>query len=232
MDSALGILVWSAAGVGVIHTLVGVDHTLPFVVLGRAQGWRLRRVLALTFVCGLGHVLSSVILGGLGLGLGLAAARLEWIEGLRGGLAAWGLILFGLGYAGWSFARERRRQRHVHRHADGTVHTHGHDGAHHDHARTNPRTVTAWSLFVIFVLGPCEPLIPLVMLPALDLGVAAAVPVVVAFAASTIGTMLAVVALGYAGLRAPVWRRIEPYGHTLAGVAVAASGLAIKFLGI
>jgi len=232
METTIGILIGTAISVGFIHTLIGIDHSLPFVVLGRAQGWSLGRVLALTAACGVGHVVSSIALGAVGIFLGSRLSTLQWIEASRGELAAWGLIVFGLVYAGWSFARQRRRQRHAHEHAGGHVHTHEHDTAQHDHSSINARTVTAWSLFVIFVLGPCEPLIPLLLVPALDLGIGAAVPVVLAFAVTTIGTMLVVVSLGYVGLRMRVFRRFERHAQTLAGLAIASSGVVIQMLGI
>ena len=98
MDTGLNILLMSGISIGFIHTLIGVDHSLPFVVLGRAQGWSLTKVLTITGLCGLGHVLSSVVLGTAGIGLGVAISRLEWVEGVRGSLAAWTLIIFGLTY--------------------------------------------------------------------------------------------------------------------------------------
>jgi hypothetical protein len=235
MDATLGILLTTAIGVGFVHTLIGIDHTLPFVVLGRAQGWSLRRVLVITGLCGLGHVASSVVLGVLGIGLGVLVSRLEWIEAVRGSLAAWVLIIFGLAYAAWSFARSRRSCRHTHAHAGGVVHAHDHLGSHGHHggdAPLNPAAVTAWSLFIIFVLGPCEPLIPLLMVPAMDLGTPAVVAVALAFGVTTIGTMLGIVTLGYLGLRLAWSRRLEAHANTLAGLAIAASGLAIQLFGI
>jgi nickel/cobalt exporter len=231
MAMTLNILLVSAVGIGFLHTLIGVDHSLPFIVLGRAHGWSLRRVLGVTALCGLGHVLSSVVLGIVGVTLGWAVADLEWIDGGRGNLAAWLLIVLGLAYAGWSFARQRRSQRHLHRHADGTVHAHEYPGA-HSHGSVSPATVTAWGLFVVFVLGPCEPLIPMLMVPAVDVGVAAITLVVLAFGLTTIGTMLLMVTVGYLGLSLPVFRRCEAHAHTIAGLAIAGSGLAIELLGI
>lgn len=235
MDDATWLLLGTAVSIGFFHTLIGLDHTLPFVVLGRAQGWPLRRVLAITFLCGLVHVLSSVVLGALGIGLGVALERLEWIESSRGDLAAWLLIVFGLSYAAWSFSRGRRQGEHAHVHGDGTVHLHEHpEGAPHGHldpAAASAR-LTAWSLFVIFVLGPCEPLIPLLMVPAMRGGVAPAALVATAFGVTTIATMMALVALGYLGLGVPVFRRLEPHAHTMAGLAIASSGVAIRVLGI
>ena len=227
------ILVGSAISIGFVHTLIGIDHTLPFVVLGRAQGWSYRKTALITALCGLGHVASSVVLGMLGIGLGVALGHLEWVEATRGSFAAWFLIVFGLAYAGWSLARGRRKQRHVHSHDGGMVHAHGESAPSHAHgSKLQPAALTAWSLFVIFVLGPCEPLIPLLMVPAFDLGAWAAVPVTVAFAVTTIGTMLLLVTAGFYGLAMPVFKRLEGHANTLAGLAIAASGLAIQLFGI
>ena len=53
---------------------------------------------------------------------------------------------------------------------DGTVHDHTHDHheshAHMHEAPAGRTNLTPWALFIIFVLGPCEPLIPLFVLPA------------------------------------------------------------------
>ncbi len=232
VETTFGILIGSAVSIGFIHTLIGIDHSLPFVVLGRAQGWRLGKVLGLTFLCGLGHVLSSVVLAGVGIGLGVAVGRLEWLESARGSLASWTLIAFGLAYAGWSIARRRRRQRDTHVHDDGTVHAHVHAGAHRTHGAVKPAVVTGWALFIIFVLGPCEPLIPLLIVPALSLGTWPTIAVASAFSITTIGAMMVVVTIGHFGLKLAPMRRLEEHVQTLAGLALAASGLAIKLFGI
>lgn len=231
---ALDVLLATAVSIGFFHTLIGVDHSLPFMVMGRAHGWPLRKVLALTFLCGLGHVLSSVVLGTAGIGLGTALERLEWIEASRGELAAWSLIVFGLTYAAWSFARSRRVTEHTHAHPDGTVHAHQRPDHGHRHGldRGSAARLTAWSLFVIFVLGPCEPLIPLLMVPALGWGWGSVALVAAAFGVTTIATMMAVVTVGYLGLGVPKFRALERHAHTLAGLAIASSGLAIRALGI
>ena len=243
------VLVGAAVGIGFIHTLIGVDHTLPFVVLGRARGWSLRKTLWITTLCGSGHVASSVLLGGAGIALAISATGLdtglapgwmssrvgtfETIEALRGDLAAWALILFGLVYAGWSLARQRRRQRHVHEHADGVVHSHTHPTLReHTHPAASTASLTAWSLFVIFVLGPCEPLIPLLMVPAFEVGLWAVVPVTLAFALTTLAAMLAVVTAAHRGLALGRFPRLRRHAHTLSGLAIAGSGLAIRLLGI
>ena len=130
------VLVSAAVGIGFVHTVIGIDHTLPFVVLGKARGWSLRRTLWVTGLCGGGHVASSILLGGAGIGLAIFATGLDtregyhWMQGrvgsfesieaVRGDLAAWALVVFGLTYAAWSLARRRRSQRHVHEHPAGS----------------------------------------------------------------------------------------------------------------
>ena len=105
--------------VAVLHTAVGPDHYLPFVMLARARRWSMRRTLGVTAVCGVGHVASSLLLGGLGLALGRSVGDLEQLEGQRGELAAWARVAFGLAYALWGVrhAWRRRRGLHLHGHA-------------------------------------------------------------------------------------------------------------------
>lgn len=247
MDNIADTLLATALTVGVIHTLIGVDHAIPFIVLSRAQKWSLYKTWWITGLCGLGHVLSSVVIGAVGIGLGVAVSKLEWIESQRGSLAAWTLIGFGLAYTVWGLYRGWRSRSPAHLHADGTVHSHpsgpSHEHPHedgHTHHHHGPRVVggfveatpTVGALFVVFVLGPCEALIPLLMVPASqnDPGLVAAV--VAVFGVATIATMLTVVTLGYYGIRARVFDVLERHAHTAAGLAIALSGIGIQLLGI
>jgi nickel/cobalt exporter len=238
MESELGILALTAATIGFVHTVTGPDHYLPFIVIGRARRWRLGRTLAVTGVCGLGHVLGSVVLGAVGIGLGVAVHKLNVIEGTRGEIAAWLLITFGLLYATWGWRRARRGHVHTHRHVhgDGTVHDHHHAhhaGHVHVHDDGNDKqSLTPWALFVIFVLGPCEPLIPILMYPAAQASVGGLVLVTAIFSVVTIATMLIMVVLAERGIRLLPLGRAERYAHALAGVAILGSGLAIRFLGL
>lgn len=237
MGNEIGVLAATAATIGVVHTLTGPDHYLPFIVLSRARHWTRSRTLLVTGLCGLGHVLGSVVLGVLGISLGLAVGRIEALEGVRGDMAAWLLISFGLVYLVWGLRRALRGRvhGHAHRHLDGTVHTHDH-AHHHEHAhphedRSGGR-VTPWALFIIFVLGPCEPLIPILMYPAARHNVGGLALVTAIFAVATIGTMLAVVTLAERGIRLLPLQRLERYTHALAGAAILCSGLAIVYLGL
>ncbi len=59
----LSVLALTAVSVGFFHTLFGPDHYLPFIVMAKAREWSFARTFWITFVSGLGHVLSSVALG-------------------------------------------------------------------------------------------------------------------------------------------------------------------------
>ncbi|WP_052293129.1 sulfite exporter TauE/SafE family protein [Coraliomargarita akajimensis] len=201
--------------------------------MGKARKWTLSRTLWLTFICGIGHVLGSVLLGAVGALAGWSLGSLEAFESMRGDLAAWLLVAFGLGYLLWALRRLNRghSHSHVHAHADGTVHDHehSHDGS-HAHAHTEDATVksiTGWSLFVIFVFGPCEALIPLLLFPALAEDLSLAVMVCAVFALSTLVTMLSMVWALSKGSERVRFKFFGRYGHVLAGLVILGCGSAI-----
>ena len=248
------MLCWTAASMGFVHTLLGPDHYLPFVAMARVGRWSLKKTLVITLLCGLGHVLSSVAIGFVGVGAGVALMKIEALEGMRGSLAGWMMLAFGLVYFVWGIRRaiRNRPHSHVHVHDDGTMHRHqhvhadqhlhvhaavaadatpdletrGHAG-HSDDARPHA-SLTPWVLFTIFLFGPCEPLIPFLIYPASQgdrWGVALVAGV---FGATTLTTMAMVVTLAVMGVGSVRFARAERYGHALAGFVVLACGAAIK----
>ena len=235
------LLTATAATLGFVHTLIGPDHYLPFIVISRARNWKLRKTLWVSFLCGLGHVLSSVALGFLGIALGMAVGHLEKVESTRGNIASWLLIGFGLAYLVWGLRKAYRSKphEHVHYHPDGEkhVHTHTHEDGHiHIHEGQaesgEKKNITPWVLFLIFVFGPCEPLIPLVMYPAAQHSTSGVVLVTAAFGLTTILTMLTIIALSSWGLSFVRLGGLERYSHALAGGIILVSGLAVQFLGL
>jgi ABC-type nickel/cobalt efflux system permease component RcnA len=234
MDSLL-ILAVSAVSIALIHTLLGPDHYLPFVALARANGWSRPRTLAVTGLCGAGHVLSSILLGFIGIGAGLALANLEWIESVRGQVAAYLLIGFGLAYTAWGLRLARRNRPHTHRHVhnDGTVHEHTHSHTEsHRHLHTSPSRMTWW-LVILFGLGPCEPLIPLLMFPAAVHGTVGVLTIGALFGFTTILAMIGCVAVLLTGLSfVRPGNAMERYAHAIAGGTIAASGIAVQAFGL
>jgi sulfite exporter TauE/SafE len=231
MSQELAILTATAASIGLVHTLLGPDHYLPFVVLARARRWSTARTAGVTALCGAGHVASSVVIGFVGIALGVAVARLEWVEGIRGELAAWLLTAFGLGYMVWGVwrARTSHGHSHIHLHQGGAhSHAHSHDRDHgHTHDGSTAVTLTPWILFTIFVFGPCEPLIPILMYPAASESALGVAVVAGTFGLVTIATMLTVVLSLSFGLRRLPTGGLERWSHALAGATVLLCGVAI-----
>ncbi len=227
MATDLTALLLAAASIGFVHTLLGPDHYLPFVAMAKARDWSTLRTLIVTIVCGVGHVASSVVLGLIGVALGIAATKLEAVESIRGDLAAWALIAFGLVYMVWGI---RRAVRNVgHKHFPG-LHSHGHETGHSDHAHdhdTKP-SITPWVLFTVFVLGPCEPLIPILMYPAAQNSTSGMILVTAVFGLVTISTMVGAVFVLSRGIKLVSLRSMERYSHALAGFVILLCGVAIR----
>ena len=230
------VIAGTAVTLGFVHTVLGPDHYLPFIVMSRARNWSLPKTLFISFLCGLGHVLSSIVLGFAGIALGVAVLKLENIESFRGGVAAWLLIGFGFAYFIWGLHRaiKNRPHKHIHMHADGATHEHEHvhesDHAHvHEKKKTN---ITPWILFTVFVFGPCEPLIPLVMYPAANHNISGVILVALTFGLVTILTMLTIIAVMSLGVSFVKLGKLERYAHAIAGAMIFISGLSVQFLGL
>lgn len=229
----LTTLTITAASLAFIHTLLGPDHYLPFIVMARARRWNIYKTTWVTLLSGFGHVASSVLLGAVGIGVGLGLTRLEIFESFRGDLAAWLFVLFGFGYMAWGIYRAiiNKPHKHIHHHENGTVHLHEHiHGDEHDHVHR--KSITPWILFTIFFLGPCEPLIPLLMYPASRSSTWGIVQVSLVFSVVTMLTMLVLVLLASYGLKLVRFGMLERYMHAIAGATILLSGIGILFLGL
>ena len=219
-ETSLVILIWTAVSIGFLHTVIGPDHYLPFIVISKARNWSISKTLLITVACGIGHVFSSVLIGIVGIALGSALGSLTTIEKIRGDIASYALITFGTIYALWGLWRAR--YGHGHKHLPG--------GKHVD--ETSAKSVTFWALFIIFVLGPCEPLIPLVMFPAVEHNWHGVIMVTLFFGLVTITTMSTIVFLSVKGLASIRTHLLEKYIHALAGSIIAISGISIKLFGL
>jgi nickel/cobalt transporter (NicO) family protein len=215
MDTQISFLAGTALTIGALHTLAGPDHYLPFVAMSKARNWTVLKTVNVVILCGIGHVFSSVIIGFIGIAAGIAISGIQTIEGTRGSIAAWLLLIFGLVYMMWGFYQLWRKSGH-----------------HHDHEMSDKKRMTFWILFTIFIFGPCEPLIPILMYPAAAHNYGAVAYISILFAATTIGTMIIVVLLMLKGISFVKLHVLEKYQHVLAGGAIAACGSGIVFLGL
>ncbi|MBF0385170.1 MAG: sulfite exporter TauE/SafE family protein [Candidatus Omnitrophica bacterium] len=237
MNAEIKVLAMTAASIGFFHTLFGPDHYVPFIVMAKTRRWSYLKTILVTVLCGIGHVGSSVVLGLLGVALGIAVEKLEIFESIRGDWAAWALIAFGLAYFIYGIRQAIINQPHAHNHFHSDGHPHDHEHNHHgEHAHLHDLKGIAhpvtWSLFVIFVFGPCEPLIPILMYPAAKHSLLGMAAVTIVFSLFTVGTMLSIVLMGTFGVKLLSFKRIEKFSHAIAGFTIFLCGCAIKFLGL
>ncbi len=231
MTTELYYLIITAVSLSFIHTLTGPDHYLPFIALSKANNWTVSKTVLWTVVCGIGHVGSSIVLGLGGIALGWSLAKFSWLEGIRGGIAGWVMLIVGCGYM--IYALIQLRQNKLHKHFDmndGEMYVYEHKEGQIVLSQDR-RRVTPWIMFIVFVLGPCEPLIPLLSFPAAKQSIAGITILVSVFGFFTLLTMVALVLLGYYGISSFKTAKLEKYVHVLAAGTVVICGGGMVFIG-
>lgn len=226
------ILTFTAFSLGFVHTILGPDHYLPFIVIGKARGWSSTKTLWITFVSGIGHVGSSVLIGLAGIALGISLNKLEAIESMRGEIVGWMLFAFGIVYTLYGIYKYFNHGHHHHLPAfllPKKIRKYQH--LPESEEQSSDTNITPWVLFLIFVFGPCEVLIPLLIFPAYDYSTMGMLLVAVIFGLATIGTMLAVVYLGHRGASLVKLKRNEHLLHLIAGLVILISAAGMVFLG-
>ncbi len=216
MTDGTAILILTAASAGFLHTILGADHYVPFIVMARAEKWPPAKSITVTFLAGFGHILSSLAIGFMGIFLGAAATPLWPIELMRSELALWILISFGLVYGVWGLRQAGKKKF--------TKHCQKED--------KKSANWVSWILVTVLVLGPCEPLIPFLMCPAVSHSLSRIFLVAAVFGTVTLITMMAVVFAGVWGIKFLFLGRLERYSHALAGASISACGIAVKVLGL
>lgn len=217
MEGSIQLLLISAVSLGLVHTISGPDHYLPFVAMAKIKEWSISKTIFIVTLCGLGHVLSSVGIGFIGIAAGVTLNKLSFIEGMRGNVASWLLFIAGVVYTLWAIIQKIRKHDHKHSHLN---------------ADKLNKSMTFWVLFTIFIFGPCEPLIPILMFPAAEMNTGAVILISSAFAITTIITMISATLLLLKGINLINLHKIEKYKHILAGTTLMLSGAGIIFLGL
>jgi threonine/homoserine/homoserine lactone efflux protein len=170
------VLLAAAAGAGFGHAVLP-DHWLPLAVVARTRRYPLRRVARLAGLAGVAHVLTSIILGGVIIAIGLQFR--SSIESAQDTIA--GVLLIATGVA--LIAVELLHRKHGH-----SGHEHGHP---HPHQSGGGRFANAVGVMAPFgaAASPDLTILP-VFLAAATVGVATAVGSLIIFGAVTIGTIV------------------------------------------
>ena len=232
MQSEIIMLMVAAVSIACLHTVSGPDHYLPFIALSKSRGWSFTKTIGWTIVCGCGHVWSSVLLGLGGAAIGWSLSSIKWMENIRGGVAGWVMLGFGFFYSVWGMYKAYKNNLHKHfdLHEDGSIYVfeHRHGKA---IAQQDKHKVTPWVMFIIFILGPCEPMIPLLYFPAAKNSWAGMLLLIIIYTLATLLTMVAMVVLGYKGIAFIQTDKLDRYMHAMGGLAIFICGAGMLWMG-
>ncbi|WP_292051570.1 MULTISPECIES: hypothetical protein [unclassified Brevundimonas] len=182
-------------------------HWLPFVLVGRAQGWGMRKVSGTVILAALAHVLTTALVGGVVAVAGVALDR--WVHGVLPHLSSALLFLFGAFYLA----------RYWHRTTVPDC-----KGCEHDEPKVSDRAAF-WGLIALMAASPGEVLLPLYLTTATH-GAGVFLALSAGLALGTIAGMLVLTSLamaGYSVLRLERWARYE-------GVVLGASLIVLGFV--
>lgn len=196
----------SLVGAGLVVALLHAalpTHWLPFVAVGRAQGWKVPTILGLAAVAGLAHIASTAVLGSI---LTLAGSAAPSITRFLPALSA--LVLFGFGL--WYLARGLRRGR--------------------DRSGTSPASperapvsnaAAAWGLIGFLAASPGEALLPVYVGAGVH-GWSIVAWLTVAFAAGTVLGMVSFTGLALAGVERFRLERLARFEGVILGLVLMA----------
>lgn len=214
MTSAL-FLSFAVVGFGsaLLHALFPT-HWLPFVLVGRAQGWRLRKVLATAVVAATGHIAFTTLVGLLILGAGELMGR-QAQTWLHYSAAA---LLFGFG--GFYLLRATQR-RTVTAMAGGYGET-------PPPARATDRAAF-WGLVGLLALSPGEVLLSFYLTGAPH-GWIGLTTLTAVFLAGTMLGMIGLISLSWAGMARFRLDRLARYDSAILGGVLLLLGVAVLVL--
>ncbi|MBN1586833.1 MAG: permease [Candidatus Omnitrophica bacterium] len=197
----------AVASIGLVHALLPT-HWLPFVLMGRGQQWSLRQTVGVALLASIGHVAVTTAIGFLAawVGIGLFHHFHEWSEMAYGLL----LLLFGITYTAFNIGHLG------HRHLAET-------GGVPDH-------VAVISVILMLSLSPCMALLP-IFFAASPMGWGPLVFLAGVNALATVGGMILVTGLVYAGVMKIQLPWLQKYERRLVGGLIALLGLVVMFSG-
>ncbi len=187
---------------GILHTVAGVDHYLPLIAIARGRRWSIRRTLKLTVFVGALHVAVAWGIASLMMTVWHDVGLFHRIDSWRASLAGSLLIISGVSYLLLSFRASRRS------------------------VNLSEQKLNHFGTSIIvaaFLVGPCEPLIPLAFVAKATGDEVLAFGMPFLFALATIVTMLFAVALGVM----PRFERVRlaaQYSPIMVAMALVVSG--------
>jgi putative Mn2+ efflux pump MntP len=188
----LSVVLLSTFTVALLHTLIP-SHWLCFVVVGRAQGWRTRKTLAVTATAGFLHVISTFLIG-----VAIAAFGKAFFDPKETLERVSGLILIALG-------------------ALYLVSHLFHAGHHHDEDRNVREKAAFVALLFSLLISPCSASIPLLVLASSGAGWATLLLIGGVLLVTTLGVMMLLVGLTSLGIERLQFAFFDRYEKLIVG---------------
>ena len=231
------ILFFVAVILGMVHIVLRSDYYNPFITISRTKKWSFSKTMGIVLLCGIGHVIGSIVLSAVAVVPAVVASRLNYFVPMRDSIAAYFLILFGLFYVfyGIRSAYRSKPHKHLHLNPDGTYFTHT-----HVHKKENTqfdkiaekKNLTIWSLIITFAFIPCESLMAILVYPAVKKYYMLVLVAIAFFSVISIVTMLIMTGLVMQKGRYIRFKRIGIFYHLILGSIILFYGISIKFLGV
>lgn len=190
-----------------LHAVIP-NHWLPVLAIGRKDNWSLQEVTKVTFISGLAHALSTIVIGGiLGL-LGLQLAnRIEYFTHF---IAPAVLILLGV-----FFIYQHHRHKHFHLHKTPVA--------------TLPKNKIILALVVAMFLSPCME-IEAYFLLAGAYGLWAVLSIAALYLTISVTGMVLWVRLAYKGILKLNWHTLEHKSGIITGWTLVITGIISFFI--
>lgn len=189
-------------------------HWLPFVLVGRAQGWEPRKIAAVTALAGAAHVLSTMVLGALAAGAGLVLEA--WLEAWAPFVAAGALFALG----GFYLSRHAVAVRRLAGGATLPIET----------RRYGSDRAAVGALVLMLTVSPCEAFLP-VYLSAGSYGLSAFLLLSAVLALGTAAGMALFTTATLLGAERLKLQALERYESLILGGVLVVLGIAVLILG-
>jgi len=230
-STSVPLLLIAAGTVGFLHSILP-DHWVPLAVVARTQRWSIARTARTSLLASVGHVLTSIVLGGI-----IAAVGLQFrstFESQQGHIVGVVLVLTGIGLRSWGLTGHGH---HNHDHGahdalehpedESHAHLHGHEHGHdRDADRSASRRMTAILLPFGAAASPDLTILP-VFLAASAIGVGTVIGVLTTFSVVTLSTFVVLtVGATLAGYQVKgEW--LENHGNSITAVVLLGIGIAV-----
>jgi len=194
--------------ISLLHAVIP-NHWLPVLAIGKKEGWTLSETSRITFIAGLAHVISTIIIGLL---LGLIGKELtEHIEDFTRIIAPSVLILMGL-----YFVRQHYKHHHFHLKPDAIQ-------------KKKSKRAIIMALVIAMFLSPCMEIEAYFLLAGAK-GWYVMAGIAGMYAIVTLAGMLIWIRIVYKGLLKLNWHKWEHNAGIITGLVLIGTGIISFFI--